>query len=82
MLYALGKMFLTVLFKYMGRLRVVDAAQLPRHGGVLLAVNHASYVDPPVIGCAAPRPIWFMAKSELFAHPFFAALISRVHAFP
>ena len=82
MLYYIGKFILTALFKIFGRLTVVGREQVPRQGGVVLAANHVSYADPPLIGCAAPRKIRFMAKSELFSNRFFAALISAVGAFP
>ena len=82
MLYYLGKIIITALFKLFGHFRVVGREHVPRRGGVVLAANHTSYADPPLVGCAAPRRVHFMAKSELFTHRFFAALIRRVGAFP
>lgn len=82
MLYQLGKLFYMALFKLFGRLRVIGAEHIPASGGVLLAPNHTSYADPPLAGVASPRPVWFMAKSELFRIPVLGWLIARVHAFP
>jgi len=73
---------LYALFKWFGRLRVIGAEQVPPTGGVLLAPNHSSYADPPLTGVASPRPVWFMAKSELFKLPVLGWLITRVNAFP
>ena len=39
---------------------------MPRSGGVLIAANHVSYLDPPLVGVAAPRECRFLAKRELF----------------
>ncbi|MCK5064081.1 MAG: 1-acyl-sn-glycerol-3-phosphate acyltransferase [Candidatus Fermentibacteraceae bacterium] len=45
---------------------VYGAERVPRTGGVIIACNHISEMDPPVLGFAIPRPIAFMAKTELF----------------
>lgn len=42
------------------RLRVEDSDKVPAEGGVLLAANHVSYVDPLVIMAASPRPVRFL----------------------
>lgn len=48
------------------RHRVSGRLHVPRGGGVILAANHISDSDPPFILNASPRPLWFMAKRELF----------------
>ncbi len=48
----------------------------------MVVCNHASYLDPVVLGAAFPRPLYFFAKSELFENRLFGWLISRLHAFP
>lgn len=82
MLYQFGKALFFVLIKLFGRLRVVGRPQVPRTGGVLVASNHVSYIDPPALGVASPRPIHFMAKAELFRVPILGPLIRRLGAFP
>jgi len=82
LLYRFGKRFLGIVFKLVGRLKVIGAEHIPASGGVLLVPNHTSYVDPPLIGVAAPRPVWFMAKSELFKVPVLDWLIPKINAFP
>jgi 1-acyl-sn-glycerol-3-phosphate acyltransferase len=68
------------------RWRVEGAANVPRRGGVILAPNHISDADPPFVGQSAPRPLWFMAKSELWefegARKYMGPMISWMQAFP
>jgi len=54
----------------------------PEFGPVVICSNHTSWWDPCVIGCLAPRPVYFMAKEELFNNKFFAWVLRNLHAFP
>ncbi|MHB8051400.1 MAG: lysophospholipid acyltransferase family protein [Coriobacteriia bacterium] len=63
------------------RTRIIGAERIP-DGGALLAGNHASYLDPVLLWCKSPRPVHFMAKSELFVKGFIAWVIPRLWAFP
>ena len=51
-----------LLFRLEGR----GTEHVPAHGPVLLVANHSSFLDPPLVGGVAPRPLSFMAKAELF----------------
>lgn len=55
---------------------------IPARGGFVLASNHCSHFDPPILAVASPRPLTFFAKRELFANPVFGAVIRRLGAFP
>jgi len=55
---------------------------LPLRGGVLAAANHVSYLDPPLLGNATPRVMYYMARAELFGNAFFGTLIRAWGAFP
>lgn len=70
------------LFLLLGPVRVEGARNVPRSGPVLLVSNHLADVDPPVLQIACPRPIHFMAKSELFEIRVLGPLIRRLGAFP
>lgn len=50
-------------------LQVEGLENLPRHGSVILAANHKSYLDPPLIGSVCGREIHYLAKRELFEKP-------------
>jgi glycerol-3-phosphate dehydrogenase (NAD(P)+) len=51
-------------------------------GGVILAANHRSFLDPFVIGCCVRRPIYFVAKQELFRNRMQAWILNCLGAFP
>ncbi len=55
---------------------------IPAEGGVLLASNHRSFLDPFVIGCCLRRPIFFVAKQELFENRLIGWFLNCLGAFP
>ena len=57
------RVFARVLF----RLRVSGQDHIPKTGGVLIAANHASYLDIPILGCALPRQASFIGRMDLFS---------------
>ena len=62
--------------------RLYGVRRLPRRGGVLLAANHQSYLDPVLFAIGLPRPLHFMARDSLFRNPLFGLLIGSLNAFP
>jgi 1-acyl-sn-glycerol-3-phosphate acyltransferase len=58
--------------------------RIPRKGGLIVASNHVSFWDPPMVGAACPRgDLHYLAKAELFSKPpALGWLIARVHAIP
>jgi 1-acyl-sn-glycerol-3-phosphate acyltransferase len=63
------------------RTRVLGRERVPA-GGVILAGNHVSYADPVLLWCESPRPVHFMAKSDLWDHGFIGWGLDRLWAFP
>jgi glycerol-3-phosphate dehydrogenase (NAD(P)+) len=63
------------------RLRRLGREHVP-DGGVVLAANHRSFLDPFAIGCCLPRPIYFVAKQELFRNPLLGWFLNAMGAFP
>ncbi len=64
------------------RMRVIGGEDVPPSGPLIVACNHISYLDPPALGVAMPRPVEYMAKQELFRIPVLGPLITGLHAFP
>ena len=64
------------------RLRATGQENVPRTGPVILAANHISWLDPPLVGAWFPRRITYMAKKELFEIKWLGVLISSLGAFP
>lgn len=64
------------------RLRVSGLENFPRHGAVIVASNHISAYDPPLVGSLVPRVCHYMAKKELFEIPVFGNLIRFYRAIP
>jgi len=81
-LYKLAQEILLPPVLKLWRFRVVGRENVPRGGALIVACNHASYMDPIALGVACPRPISYMAKAELFSIPILGPLIAAVHAYP
>jgi 1-acyl-sn-glycerol-3-phosphate acyltransferase len=82
MLYAILKPLTVVFMRLLFGLESWGAEHVPTVGPVLLVANHASVLDPPLVGGAARRPLSFLAKAELFDVPLFGGLIRRLGACP
>lgn len=82
MLYKFAIVVLKIVFFFCFRIKVVGTENIPKDGGMILAVNHRSNLDPVLAGYSCPRPLTFMAKSELFKNPVFGKLITALGAFP
>jgi glycerol-3-phosphate dehydrogenase (NAD(P)+) len=63
------------------RVRRLGREHIPE-GGLILAANHRSFLDPFVIGCCLSRPVYFMAKRELFKNPLIGWFLNCMGAFP
>jgi 1-acyl-sn-glycerol-3-phosphate acyltransferase len=64
------------------RMQRVGREHLPRSGPLLLAANHRSFLDPFVIGTLVRRPVYYMAKRELFEKRWQAWILNALGAFP
>ncbi len=70
------------LFLVYFRWRVVGEKRIPLTGPVILASNHASFLDPPLIGGSTPREASFLARESLFRFPVLGAFIRSINALP
>ncbi|UUY03315.1 1-acyl-sn-glycerol-3-phosphate acyltransferase [Svornostia abyssi] len=65
------------------RLRWKGSKHIPKQGPVIIAANHRSFLDPFVIGAISRRPMYFVAKRELFeGHPLQRWFLNSLGAFP
>jgi 1-acyl-sn-glycerol-3-phosphate acyltransferase len=64
------------------RMQRIGREHLPRTGPLLLASNHRSFLDPFVIGTLVRRPVYYMAKRELFEKRWQAWILNALGAFP
>jgi 1-acyl-sn-glycerol-3-phosphate acyltransferase len=65
-----------IFFKVFNRLSVTGYENVPGTGGVIVAANHASYLDPLVVGAALKRRATYMAKEGLFKIPLIGEFVS------
>ena len=74
---------LSALRPLTSNLKLEGAENVPKQGGVVLACNHPGGMDSFILGLAAPRQVFYMAKRELFnIHPVVTYLLYRIGAFP
>jgi len=64
------------------RLKVYGAENIPTKGGVIIASNHIAGGDPPFVGSAVNRELYFLAKKELFENLFLRILIKSLNSIP
>jgi len=71
-----------LLYAVCFRWRVCNAQRVPARGPFILAANHASYLDPPVVGSACPREVSYLARESLFRFPVVGAILRWCNAVP
>jgi 1-acyl-sn-glycerol-3-phosphate acyltransferase len=81
-LYWTLRAILVPFFLLYFRLQRTGREHLPRTGPLLLASNHRSFLDPFVIGTLVRRPVYYMAKRELFEKRWQAWILNSLGAFP
>lgn len=82
-MYLFFRKLLSIFFHIKYKINVINEENIPKlKGGYIVASNHQSYTDPPLIAAVIRGKFSFMAKEELFKNPFFSWLIKRCGAFP
>jgi 1-acyl-sn-glycerol-3-phosphate acyltransferase len=79
--YDLSKFVVGTMARVFWRARVFGAANVPASGRLIIACNHISYFDPPILGALCPRRISYMAKKELFEIPVLGTVIRALGAY-
>ena len=80
--YFTGWCLARLIFATYFRWRVYHPERVPLQGPVILASNHASYLDPPLVGAGLKRTINYLARASLFRFPGFGAVLRGCHAVP
>lgn len=74
------------LSRFVGKLlwsfRAEGLEHVPPTGGMIIASNHRSYADPPLVGAAILRQLFFFAKAELFTMPVLGWLVRHLNVLP
>jgi 1-acyl-sn-glycerol-3-phosphate acyltransferase len=73
--YLAGWCFFRAVFASYFRWKVFNSERVPLEGPVILASNHASYIDPPLVGAGVGRQINFLARDTIFRVPILAAIL-------
>lgn len=80
--YAVGWRFFRAYFSIYHRFQVFNPERVPLAGPVVLACNHASYIDPPLVGSGVERQINFLARDNIFHVPILAAILRSWEVVP
>src|SRR6202022_2715213 len=80
--YWLVRAVLQPFFHIYFRLSRIGREHIPADGPVIIASNHRSFLDPFVIATMARRPMYYVAKQELFFRPWQAWILNALGAFP
>jgi 1-acyl-sn-glycerol-3-phosphate acyltransferase len=79
--WGVGRVTIGTAVKAVAPLRVYGVDRVPREGGLVVASNHFSWIDPPALGAATPRTLYFMAKVEAHRVPGLGELMRSFGAF-
>ena len=78
----LARLILIPVFFLVFRIRLVYTRPRWKKGPVIVASNHRTVFDPPLIGVLSFQTYFYMAKKELFKNPVAGAILKAVGAFP
>jgi 1-acyl-sn-glycerol-3-phosphate acyltransferase len=79
--WAVGRPTIGTAVRIAARTKVYGQDRVPRTGGLVIACNHFSWIDPPALGWACPRTIYYMAKIEAHRVPGLGQLIRAFGTF-
>jgi len=80
--YFLGWVSFRALYRFYFRWRVYNPQRVPLQGPVILAANHASFLDPPLVGSGIKRGINYLARENLFDIPIVGWILHRWQVVP
>jgi 1-acyl-sn-glycerol-3-phosphate acyltransferase len=80
--YRIGWLLFRLMYATYFRWRVCNPERVPQTGPAILASNHASFIDPPLVGCGLKRDINYLARESLFRYPGIGWLLRSWQAVP
>lgn len=80
--YQLSQIFSRPFLRLYFRHETFGLGHIPEETGAVVATNHASNLDPPLIGADLTRPLFTMAKKSLHETPVLGSLIRQLYSFP
>ena len=80
--YWTGYTLTWVLGRLLFRFRVIHRERIPLSGPLIIAMNHESYLDPPLAGISAKRAVYFLARKTLLDIPVLGFLLPRLNVIP
>ena len=80
--YPFGRMVANAFMRTFGCVEVVGRENVPPFGPLIIAPNHQSNADPPLLSIVFKRRLWFMGKRGLFANPLFGYILRGFHVYP
>jgi 1-acyl-sn-glycerol-3-phosphate acyltransferase len=81
-IYRIGHTLCTVVAELAFRLKIYGRENLIEDGPAIYASNHASYLDPPLVGVACRKEVFYLARKTLFEKPVLGPLLPRINCIP
>jgi 1-acyl-sn-glycerol-3-phosphate acyltransferase len=80
--YRLGWLTFRAMYATYFHWRLFNPENVPRQGSVILAANHSSFLDPPLVGSGLHRDINYLARESLFRFPVVSSVLHSWNAVP
>ena len=80
--YFIGYHLSRLIGRIFFRLRVIHPERVIETGAVIIASNHQSYLDPPFVGSACNRAIFFLARKTLLDAPILGRILPKLNVVP
>jgi 1-acyl-sn-glycerol-3-phosphate acyltransferase len=80
--YWVGYHLSRILAQFFFRFRILHRERMIQTGPVILAMNHQSYLDPPLAGDACDRPIYYLARRNLLNVPVLGRILPKLNVIP